>query len=215
MYRHNSSTEDPTLTIVHNAYTHLEKTGSFVQILFIDFSSTFNTIQPHLMASKFLKLNVNPRLILCIVDFLVSHSQTVHHQAVLSSSHSIATGSSQGTVLSPVRFTLYINDCTGTDTTPVIKNSDSSAVEDLSSSDSVYFAEVKRFSNWCRYNSLDLHVKKTKEMLIDFRKAQTDIPDLFIDGVKVERVTEYKYLGTVLDNKLNFNKNTDFIHKRC
>ena len=32
--------------------------------------------------------------------------------------------------------------------------------------------------------------------------------------VEVERVTEYKYLGTVLDNKLNFNKNTDFIHKR-
>ena len=56
---------------------------------------------------------------------------------------------------------------------------------------------------------------KTKEMLIDFRKAPTVIQDLFIDGVKVERVTEYKYLGTVLDNKLNFNKNTDFIHKRC
>ena len=33
--------------------------------------------------------------------------------------------------------------------------------------------------------------------------------------MKVDRVTEYKYLGTVLDNKLNFNKNTDFIHKRC
>ena len=50
-------------------------------------------------------------------------------------------------------------------------------------------------------------------MLTDFRKAPTVIPGLFIDGVKVERVTEYKYLGTVLD-KLNFNKNTDFIHKR-
>ena len=60
-----------------------------------------------------------------------------------------------------------------------------------------------------------MNVKKTKKMLIDFRKALTVIPDLFIDGVKVERVTEYKYLGTVLDNKLNFNKNTDFIHKRC
>ena len=31
----------------------------------------------------------------------------------------------------------------------------------------------------------------------------------------VERVTKYKYLGTILDNQLNFNKNTDFIHKRC
>ena len=50
--------------------------------------------------------------------------------------------------------------------------------------------------NWCRDNSLNLNVKKTKEMLIDFRKAPTVIPDLFIDGVKVERVTKYKYLGT-------------------
>ena len=86
-------------------------------------------------------------------------------------------------------------------------------MEDLSTSDSVYFGEVDRFSNWCRDNSLDLNIEKTKEMLIDFRKAPTVIP--VIDGVKVERVTEYKYLGTVLDNKLNFNKNTDFIHKRC
>ena len=59
-------------------------------------------------------------------------------------------------------------------------------------------AEVEMFSNWCRDNSLDLTVKKTKEMLIVFRKVPAVIPDLFIDGVKVERVTEYKYLGTVL-----------------
>ena len=55
-------------------------------------------------------------------------------------------------------------------------------------------------------NFLDLNVKKTKQMLIDFRKAPTVITDLFNDGVKVERVTVYKYLGTVLDNKLNFNQ---------
>ena len=73
---------------------------------------------------------------------------------------------------------------------------------------------VERFSNWCRDNSLDLNVKKTKEMLIDFRKAPTVTPDLFPDGVKVERVTEYKYLGIVLDNKLNLNKNIDFIHSQ-
>ena len=62
-------------------------------------------------------------------------------------------------------------------------------MENLSNSDSVYFAEVERFNNWCRDNSLDLNVKKTKG------KAPTVTPDLFIHGVKVERVTEYKYLG--------------------
>ena len=48
-------------------------------------------------------------------------------------------------------------------------------------------------------------------MLIDFRKAPTVIPDLFIDAIQVERVTEYKYLR----QQAEFNKNTDFIHKRC
>ena len=169
-YKHNRSTEDATLILLHNAYIHLENPGSFDRIL-IDFSSAFNTIQPHLMASEPLKIYVNTRLILWTVDFLVNRSQTVRHQDVLSSSRSISTGSPQGTVPSPILFTHYTNVCTGTDTTQIIKCSDD--------------------------------------------PAPTVIPDLFIDGVKVERVTEYKYLRTVLDNKLNFNKNTDFTHKRC
>ena len=53
---------------------------------------------------------------------------------------------------------------------------------------------------------LDLKINRTKEMLIDLRKAPTAIPALFIKGVKVERVTEYKYLGTVLDKKMNLKK---------
>ena len=58
-------------------------------------------------------------------------------------------------------------------------------MEDLSNSDSINFAEVERL----RDNSLNLNVKKTKEMLTDFRKAPAVIPDLFIAGVKAERVT--------------------------
>ena len=49
-------------------------------------------------------------------------------------------------------------------------------------------------------NSHDLNVKKTKEILTDFRKVPSVIPDLVIDDVKVERVTEYKDLGAVLEH---------------
>ena len=65
-------------------------------------------------------------------------------------------------------------------------------MEGLSNSDPVYFVEVERFSNWCRNNSLDLNIKKTKEMLTDFTNPPTVIQDLFTDGVKIERVSEYK-----------------------
>ena len=48
------------------------------------------------MACRLLKLSVNPRLILQIVDFLLNRSQTTRLQAALSSSRSISYGSPQG-----------------------------------------------------------------------------------------------------------------------
>ena len=212
MYR---SIDDATITLLNHAYTHLEKKNSFVRILFIDFSSAFNTIQPHLMALKLQIMQVCPKLILWIVNFLVERSQCVRFDGMISSEKSTFTGAPQGTVLSPILFTLYTNDCSGTSVTPIIKYSDDSAIEDLSNADIIYFEEVAKFCQWCKENYLDLNVKKTKELVIDFRKNAPPVSDLFIDGVKVERVHEYKYLGTILDDKLNFNANTDFIYRKC
>ena len=44
-------------------------------------------------------------------------------------------------------------------------------------------------------------------MVADFRKNPPPVPELIIDDVVVERVAEYRYLGTVLDNNLTFDKN--------
>ena len=59
--------------------------------------------------ANFLKLDVNPRLIFldCRLSCQPVLKLTVRHQAALSSSRSISrTGSPQGTVLSPILFTL-------------------------------------------------------------------------------------------------------------
>ena len=57
--------------------------------------------------------------------------------------------------LAPVLCTLYTNDCRGTGITPVIKYSDDSAIEDLSTSDDVSFSAVREFYIWCKQNFLD------------------------------------------------------------
>ena len=56
----------------------------------------------------------------------------------------------------------------------------------------------------------DLNVKKTKEMLTDWRKNPTVIPDLFVDDVKVERVEKIRSSTTTW-----ILTKTDFIHKKC
>ena len=53
---------------------------------------------------------------------------------------------------------------------------------------------------WYKDNYLDLNVDKTREMAVDLRNTGA-VSELIIEGVTVERVTKYKYLGTVLDNK--------------
>jgi retron-type reverse transcriptase len=80
---------------------------------------------------------VTPRLILWIVQFLVNRTQSVHFLSAHSSVRHTSAGAPQGTVISPVLFTLYTNDCRGTNITPVIKYSDDTAIEDLSNTDSV------------------------------------------------------------------------------
>ena len=51
-YRVERGVEDALLTLTINIFEHLERAQSLVKIVFIDFSSAFNTIQPHLMVSK-------------------------------------------------------------------------------------------------------------------------------------------------------------------
>ena len=194
---------------------NLDNPGSFIRVLFVDFSSAFNTMQPHLLAENLLCLNVDPKCTLWIVHFLLTRTQSVRLESVLSSQLCTCTGAPQGTVLAPVLFSQYTNDCRGTGITPVIKYSDDSAIEDLSNSEDVYFRAMRRFYTWCKENFLDLDVLKTKEMLIDFRKNTSPVPYLEIENKLVERVDEYKYLGTFIDSTLAFNKNVDANHRKC
>ena len=121
-YKRDSGTDDATLTLLHHAFTHLDHKGSSVKTLFIDFSSAFNAIQPHLLANKVTQPGINSKLVLWIVNFLVEGTQKARFQNSVSSSVTTSTGSPQNTALSPFLFTLYTNDCRGIDEAdPLIK----------------------------------------------------------------------------------------------
>ena len=51
---------------------------------------------------------------------------------------------------------------------------------------------------WCDRHNLYLNVKKTKEIIIDFRRGDVNHIPLYIheQAIVIEHVHEYKYLGT-------------------
>ncbi|KAI3354750.1 hypothetical protein L3Q82_004523 [Scortum barcoo] len=51
-YQPDIGVDDAVIYLLHTSLTHLEKAGSTVRIMFFDFSSSFNTIQPRLLGDK-------------------------------------------------------------------------------------------------------------------------------------------------------------------
>lgn len=83
----------------------------------------------------------------------------------------------------------------------------------IQADETIYQSRVHEFVGWCRSNFLQLNVKKTKEMVIDFRTSARTHQHILVDGDEVEIVEECKYLGVTTDSRLTWSTNTDDICK--
>ena len=71
-------------------------------MLFIDYSSAFNTIVPSKLITKLRTLGLNPSLCNWILDFLTGHPQVVRVGSNTSASLILNTRAPQECVLSPL-----------------------------------------------------------------------------------------------------------------
>ena len=67
-YRRNRSVEDAILRVLNSIYAHVYKPGTYIRLMFFEFSTAFNRIQPHLLAEKLLKMKVGTLTILRALD---------------------------------------------------------------------------------------------------------------------------------------------------
>jgi hypothetical protein len=210
--------DDAVLTLLDIICSHLESPRSYSRVLYIDFSSAFNTIQPHVLLRKLLDWNVNGNIIRWIHSYLTARPQFVRFRNVSSMYKFTNTGAPQGCVLSPLLFTLYTNDCKSQyDNCTILKYADDTVIVGsiLNNEECMYRNQVSDFVSWCNANYLNLNVKKTKEMIIDFRRNIIEYSPLEIENEPVQLVHNYKYLGVVIDDRLNFSENVHHVYVKC
>ncbi len=165
-YRSNRSTDDAIAFTLHTALSHLEN-NNYVRMLFMDYSSAFNTIVPATLVAKLQTLGLNRSMCSRILDFLTGRSPVVRMGNNTSSLLTLNTGAPQGCFLSPLLYSLYTHDCTATQSYNVIvKFADDTTVIGLitDNDETAYREEVSTLTKWCQENHLSLNIDKTKEL---------------------------------------------------
>ncbi|KAL0194426.1 hypothetical protein M9458_012722, partial [Cirrhinus mrigala] len=217
-YPANRSVDDAVNMGLHYILQHLDKPGTYARILFVDFSSAFNTIITDILQIKLSQLSVPTSICQWITNFRTDRQQLVRLGKLTSGTCTTSTGAPQSCVLSPLLFSLYTNDCTSKDpSVKLLKFADDTTVIGLirDGDESAYRQEVEQLSLWCSHNNLELNTLKTVEMTVDFRRNTPALTPLTIMNSTVAAVDSFKFLGTNISQDLKWDIHIDSIVKKA
>ncbi|KAJ8364789.1 hypothetical protein SKAU_G00136200 [Synaphobranchus kaupii] len=143
-YCPNRSVDDAVALALHSTLEHLDKNRTYVRMLFLDYSSAFNTIRPMKLIVKLTDLGVPTPTCNWILDFLTDRPQVVRMGNKVSGKLTISTGTPQGCCLSPKLFSLYTTQAGQKKLQRVIKSAEKIIGSNLPSMDKIYTQRCRR-----------------------------------------------------------------------
>lgn len=189
---------------VSNSLNQGESSGMFL----LDMEKAFDTVWHKGLIHKLMAINVPLSLIKIIKSYISQRSFKVHIGKISSTSYSVPAGVPQGSILGPHLFLIYINDiprqtrtnlaCFADDTACFTTSNDIDLIIDRLqlSIDKL----IDYFRNW----KLQINATKT-EAIIFTRKRETPKRSLHVNKHPIPWSNSVKYLGVILDKKLNWN----------
>ena len=122
-------------------------------------------------------------------------------------------------MLGPVLFILYINDIVNcSDLLSFILFADDTTLlfscKVFGQLNQIINVQLAKVSDWLKANKLSLNTKKTNFILFGNKRTGSVAGTTFsivIDGNAIEQVDHAKFLGVVLDAKLNWKKHIEYI----
>ena len=174
---------------------------------FVDFKKAFDSVPRDLLLSKLLKLGVNGKFFNILRHIYTTDKACIKMGQSRSDFFDLDIGVRQGCVLSPLLFNLFLCDLAkqfdAMEDKPMLGNRGINSL--FWADDLVLFSEskegldrlLKTLEEYCKENDLLINTKKTKCMIFNKTGRLLRRP-FYLNGVKLEMVREYKYLGFIL-----------------
>lgn len=231
-FRRGLSTEDAVSALLNYVVEKVDKKFKCLG-LFLDLSKAFDTVSVPILLSKLESMGVRGSALGIFRSFLSDRRQCVKVGDFISGDESIEYGTPQGSMISPLLFSIYVNElCELThpcahvvayadDTVIVTYGHDWKAATDIAES------LLREVTFWLSKNCLTLNIEKTK--MVTFSSRPSTQPAAQSITVKahtcntlnrdctchtVNRVPVVRYLGLQLDACLSWKNHLQSLSSR-
>ena len=215
-FRNNSSTEIALSQICEDLAERIER-NSIACSVFVDLAKAFDTVDHQILMSKLNLYGVRGLPGQLISSYLSGRCQVTIANGQKSHSGVITCGVPQGSILGPLLFLLYVNDLPNAssfniklfadDACLILDNKDPSKLQHFVNK------ELVRVNDWMKLNKLSINYEKTNYILFTNKKIKPKI-NVILEGHTLNQVTDTKYLGVVLNEKLNWKSHINFIKNK-
>ena len=185
---------------------------------FLDLAKAFDTVNHSILLKKLKAYGIRGNVYKLLESYLSGRSQFVKLDGICSSTVQIKYGVPQGSILGPLLFLIYVNDLPSAtkffiklfadDTFLCAQNKNMKVLEkDVNS-------ELEKVFVWLASNKLTLNISKSKYMIFTNTRKNFHEISVKINKTPLEKCTKYKYLGIVIDEKLNWKDHIEYVCKK-
>ena len=190
---------------------------TYTVALFLDLTKAFDMVNRDILVHKLGLYGFRGNFNSFLASYLTNRQQFVYLSGQRSEVKSISSGVPQGSVLGPLLFNLFINDIVNVGIAEKVLFADDAVFYVTAKTLPLCIEKLKKLinelSDWLKNNKLIPNVTKTKLMMFTPRPTEM-LPDIFFDGKRLEWVTDFKYLGVIIDDKLNFSLQAAEVYRK-